>query len=57
MTTSPLMPVRQRKAFALSMQMPSVSASFRQGIRIESSIVAGLGERVLDFGQRGMHRI
>ena len=57
MKTSPLMPVRQRNAFALSMQMPSVSASFRQGIRIESSIGTGLGERVFDIGQRGMHRI
>ena len=37
MTTSPAMPVRSRKPRALRMQVASVSASLRQGIRMVSS--------------------
>src|SRR5206468_4994920 len=34
---SPLIPARSRKAFALATQVPMVSASLRQGMRIVSS--------------------
>jgi hypothetical protein len=44
MTISPEIPVRHRKERALSMQMPSVSASSRHGITIESSIAPAVAK-------------
>src|SRR4051794_10808603 len=40
MMISPTMPVRSRKAWALPIHRASVSASFRQGIRMVSSIAS-----------------
>ena len=47
--TSPTMPERARKSMALAMQMPRVSDSLRQGMRIVSSTGS-------DMDMRGLYR-
>src|SRR3981189_605880 len=42
-STSPAIPARSRKPRALAIQLPTVAASLRQGMRIVSSVIERLG--------------